>query len=143
MLHSDGFKYLKHFYPGYAMSVLRPCFPGLPCDEQLVTIQQRALVPRLFFLRSRMGKKTGIYDIDSTALPVCDNHRIHRHQTFADLAQRGKTSMGWFFGFKLHLVFNHLNQIVACQLTPGHVHDTQPVPPLTKNLLGKLFGDKG
>jgi len=51
--------------------------------------------------------------------------------------------MGWFFGFKLHLVFNNLNEIVACKLTPGQVHDTKPVPQLTKQLLGKLFADKG
>ena len=60
---------------------------------------------------------------------------------FADLAQRGKTSMGWFFGFKLHLVFNNRNEIVALKLTPGN--DTTPVPALTRDLIGKLFGDKG
>src|SRR3954469_10886544 len=73
----------------------------------------------------------------------CDHHRISRHKVFADLAQRGKTSMGWFFGFKLHLVFNNRNEIVALKLTPGNVHDTTPVPALTRELTGKLFGDKG
>jgi Transposase DDE domain len=92
---------------------------------------------------SRTGRKTGIYYIDSTALPVCHNRRIGRHQTFAGLATRGKTSMGWFFGFKLHLVFNHLNEMVAVKLTPGNVHDGAPVEQLTHNLTGKLFGDKG
>jgi Transposase DDE domain len=143
VLHSSRFKYLKNFYQGVAIPWLRPYFPGLPCYEQFVTLPQRAFVPLLFFLLSRLGKQTGIYYIDSTSLPVCDNHRIHRHKTFAGLAARGKTSMGWCFGFKLHLVFNHLNQIVACKLTPGQVHDTQPVPQLTKHLLGKLFADKG
>src|SRR3954453_14081329 len=75
--------------------------------------------------------------------PPCDNHRINRHKVFAGLAQRGKTSMGWFFGFKLHLVFNTDNEIVALKLTPGNVHDTTPVPALTRDLIGKLFGDKG
>ena len=75
--------------------------------------------------------------------PCCDNHRINRHKVFAGLAQRGKTSMGWFFGFKLHLVFNTDNEIVALKLTPGNVHDTTPVPALTRELTGKLFGDKG
>src|SRR3954452_19345952 len=73
----------------------------------------------------------------------CDNHRISRHKVFAGLAQRGKTSMGWFFGFKLHLVFNNDNEIVALKLTPGNVHDTTAVPALTRDLIGKLFGDKG
>src|SRR4051794_19443445 len=71
----------------------------------------------------------------------CDNHRISRHKVFADLAQRGKTSMGWFFGFKLPLVFNNRHEIVALKLTPGN--DTTPVPALTRELTGKLFGDKG
>jgi hypothetical protein len=62
---------------------------------------------------------------------------------FAGLAQRGKTSMGWFFGFKLHLVFNNRHEIVALKLTSGNVHDTTPVPALTRDLIGKLFGDKG
>ena len=92
---------------------------------------------------SRLGQRTGIYYIDSTALTVCHNRRIGRHKTFAGLAARGKTSMGWCFGFKLHLVFNQLNEIVAIKLTPGNVHDTAPVEQLTHNLTGKLFGDKG
>jgi len=95
------------------------------------------------FLLSKLGKKTGIYYIDSTALPVCHNRRIGQHKTFTELAARGKTSMGWFLGFKLHLVFNDLHEIVALKLTPGHVSDTTPVPTLTKDLIGKLFGDKG
>jgi len=97
----------------------------------------------MFFMLSRLGRKTGIYYIDSTALPVCHNRRIRRHQTFAGLAERGKTTMGWFFGFKLHLVFNQLNQIVALKLTAGNVSDPAPVPSLTKDLIGKLFGGKG
>ena len=100
-------------------------------------------MPLMFFMMSRLGKKTGIYYIDSTPLPVCHNRRIQRHKTFAGLAERGKTSMGWFFGFKLHLVFNDLNEIVAVKMTPGHVSDTAPVLSLTKDLIGKLFGDKG
>src|SRR3954447_22439288 len=74
--------------------------------------------------------------ITSTPPPL----RQSSHQpAFAGLAQRGK--MGWFFGFKLHLVFNNDNEIVALKLTPGN--DTTPVPALTRELTGKLFGDKG
>src|SRR5215472_15009682 len=143
MLHSSGFKYLKNFYNSPMGAVLRHYFPGMPCYERFVTLQQRGFVPLMCFMFSRMGRKTGIYYIDSTALPVCHNRRIGRHKTFKGLAARGKTSMGWFFGFKLHLVFNHLNEIVAVKLTPGNVHDGAPVEQLTQNLTGKLFGDKG
>ncbi len=143
VLHSSRSKYLKSFYQGVMGDVLRQYFPGMPCYERFVTLQKSVFMPLMFFLLSRLGQKTGIYYIDSTALPVCHNRRISRHQTFAGLAARGKTSMGWFFGFKLHLVFNHLNEIVAVKLTPGNVHDGAPVEQLTQNLTGKLFGDKG
>ena len=111
----------------------------MPCYEHFVSLQKSVFVPLVFFLLSHLGNKTGVYYIDSTALPVCDNHRISRHKVFAGLAQRGK--MGWFFGFKLHLVFNNCHEIVALKLTPGN--DTKPVPVLTRELTGKLFGDKG
>jgi Transposase DDE domain len=143
VLHSSGFKYLKNFYNGPMGAVLRRYFPGMPCYERFIALQQRAFLPLMAFLFSKLGKKTGIYYIDSTALPVCHNRRIGRHKTFAGLAARGKTSMGWFLGFKLHLVFNDRNEIAALKLTPGNVADTAPVPALTKDLIGKLFGDKG
>ena len=143
MLHSSGFKYLKHFYNSPMGEVLRRYFPQMPCYERFVTLQPSVMIPLLCFLCSRLGHRTGIYYIDSTALAVCHNRRIGRHKTFKGLAARGKTSMGWFFGFKLHLVFNQLNEIVALKLTPGNVHDTAPVEQLTHNLTGKLFGDKG
>jgi hypothetical protein len=143
VLHSSGFKHLKSFYHGFAEPLLRGYFPGMPCYEHFVALQKSVFVPLVVFLHSHLGTRTGLYYIDSTALPVCDNHRINRHKVFGDLAQRGKTSMGWFFGFKLHLVFNNRNEIVALKLTPGNVHDTTPVPALTRDLIGKLFGDKG
>jgi hypothetical protein len=143
VLHGSQSKYLKSFYNGVVGDVLRRYFPGMPCYERFVALQQSALIPLLCFLCSHLGHRTGIYYIDSTALAVCHNRRIGRHKTFAGLAARGKTSMGWFFGFKLHLVFNQLNEIVAVKLTPGNVHDGAPVEQRTQNLTGKLFGDKG
>lgn len=123
--------------------MLKRYFPGLPSYERFVFLQSRVFVPLTLFLSSRCGRKTGIYYVDSTALPVCKNLRISRHKVFDGLAARGKTSTGWFFGFKLHLVFNHLNEIVAVKLTKGNISDTTPVPELVKGLTGKLFGDKG
>ena len=76
-------------------------------------------------------------------MAVCRNQRIHQHKVFAGIAARGKTSMGWLYGFKLHLVANDCGELLACQLTPGNIDDRQPVPTLAKRLFGKLFGDKG
>ena len=127
VLHSSGFKHLESFHHGFAEPLLRGYFPGMPCYEHFVARQKSVFVPLVFFLHSHLGTRTGLYYIDSTALPVCDNHRISRHKVFADLAQRGK--MGWFFGFKRHLVFNTDNEIVALKLTLGN--DTTPVPALS------------
>ena len=81
--------------------------------------------------------------IDLTSLDVCLNQRIHSHKVFAGLAERGKTSTGWFFGFKLHLVINDQGELLEVCITPGNVDDRKPVPRLAKKLFGKLFGDKG
>src|SRR5215467_5818561 len=74
---------------------------------------------------------------------VCDPKRINQHRVFATDAQRSKTSMGWFFGFKLHLAVNDRGDLLACCLTPGNVDDRTPVPHLVKSLRSKLFGDCG
>jgi hypothetical protein len=143
LYHASQFKNFKTFYNGVVLVMLRPFFPDAPCYERFLTLTKRVWVLLAFFLASRSGDKTGVYYIDSTPLPVCHNRRIARHKVFEGLAARGKTSMGWFFGFKLHLVFNHVREIVAVKLTPGNVSDTAVVPKLTKDLIGKLCGDKG
>jgi hypothetical protein len=143
LYHASRFKNFKTFYKGVVLGLLRSFFPKAPCYERFITLTKRVWVPLTFFLSSRFGHKTDIYYIDSTPLPVCHNRRINRHKVFAGLADRGKSSTGWFFGFKLHLVFNHEREIVALKLTPGNVSDTTPVAELTKDLMGKLFGDKG
>jgi hypothetical protein len=143
LYHSSHFKNFKTFYNGIVLGMLRSHFPGAPCYERFLTLTKRVWAWLAFFLASRRGDKTGIYYIDSTPLVVCHNRRIARHKVFDGLAARGKTSTGWFFGFKLHLVFNHQREIVALKLTPGNVSDAAPVPELTSDLVGKLFGDKG
>src|SRR3954464_11548824 len=143
LYHSSHFRHFKAFYEGVVLTLLRSAFPKAPCYGRFIALTHHVWVPLTVFLLTRMGRKTGLYYIDSTPLPVCHPRRINRHKVFADLAERGKTSIGWFFGFKLHRVFNHERQIVALALTPGNVNDTTLVPQLTQDLIGKLFGDKG
>lgn len=102
-----------------------------------------ALVPLCVYLHPRKGQATGIAFIDATSLVVCHNRRIQSHKVFKQVAQRGKTSVGWFYGFKLHLVVNDRGELLAFQITPGNTDDRQPVPRLVKGLTGKLFGDRG
>src|SRR6516164_4434143 len=111
--------------------------------QRLVELMPTLLVPLVAYLHTQLGRCSGISFIDSTSLAVCRNPRIHQHRVFAGRAARGKTSVGWFFGFKLHLVVNDQGEILAFCLTPGNVDDRHPVPKLAKSLIGKLFGDKG
>ena len=104
LYHSSHFKNFLTFYEGIVLALLRPAFPKAPCYARFIALTSHVWVPLTMFLLSRMGRKSGLYYIDSTALAVCHNRRINRHKVFADLATRGKTSIGWFFGFKLHLV---------------------------------------
>ena len=91
-------------------------------------------------LSTRKGRCTGIAFIDSTPLAVCDNHRIATHKVFEGLAMRGKTSMGWFFGFKRHLIVNDEGELLAFRLTPGNVDDRQPVARLAAGLGANSLG---
>jgi transposase len=54
---------------------------------------------------------------------------------FDDLAARGKTSVDWFFGFKLHLVVNEEGELLNVHLTPGNVDDRKPVNKLLQSLV--------
>ena len=79
-----------------------------------------------------------------TRIPrVCHNRRIAQHRVFENLAARGKTSVDWFFGFKLHLVVNEYGELLNLQLTPGNIDDRKPVPDLLQSLFGKVFADRG
>lgn len=141
--HQVGFRNFKTFYIGYVCQHLKAEFPGLVSYSRFVEFIPSALVALFAYLRSLFGKCSGVSFIDSTPLAVCDNHRIKQHKVFKGFAKRGKTSMGWFFGFKLHVVVNDRGQLLSFTLTPGNVDDRKPVEKLAQTLRGKLFGDKG
>lgn len=100
-------------------------------------------MPLTVYLSGLKGQETGLYYVDSTSIDVCDIKREKNHKVFKGLASKGKNSMGWFFGFKLHLVINNLGEIMSCSLTTASTDDRKPVPVLVKTLNGWLFGDKG
>lgn len=144
--HLSGFRTFKDYYIKYVSRHMKNEFPGLVSYNRFVELMQGALVPLAVFLRRRqIGKVTGISFIDSTSLKVCHNRRIHSHKTFQGLAKRGKTSMGWFYGFKLHLIVNEKGDLLSFALTPGNTDDRNKslIAQLSKNIAGKLFGDKG
>ena len=141
--HMSHYRNFKNYYTQYVMKHLRSEFPTLVSYNRFVELMPMALLPLCLYLKTRLGPVTGISFIDATSLSVCHNQRIERHRVFAGLAARGKTSMGWFFGFKVHLVINEQGELLAFYLSPGNLDDRKPVPKLTKRLFGKLFGDKG
>ncbi len=143
LFHQSHYRTFKAYYTEYVQRHLRSEFPALVSYSRFVELMPTVLVPLVAYLHTRLGQCTGISFIDSTPLAVCHNARIHSHRVFDGRAARGKTSVGWFYGFKLHLVVNDQGEILAFCLTPGNFDDRHPVPKLAKGLVGKLVGDKG
>lgn len=141
--HQSGYRHFKAYYTDYVQQRLAAEFPQLVSYARFVTLMQRVVVWLWAYAQFCCGICSGLSFIDSTPLRVCTNRRITRHKVFAGLAARGQCSLGWFYGFKLHLVINEQGEVLAFTLTPGNVDDRKPVPKLVKTLFGKLFGDKG
>src|SRR4051794_41152900 len=96
LYHSSRFSNFKAFYEGGVLTLLRSALPQAPCYARFFALPHHVGVPWTFFLLPRRGRRTGLYDIDSTPLRVCPPRGINRHRVFAGLAERGKTSVGWF-----------------------------------------------
>jgi transposase len=141
--HQASYRDFKSFYQKHVCKHLTDEFPALVSYGRFTELMPRVVLLLCAYLRSRFGSCTGIAFVDSTPVAVCHNRRISRHKVFKDLAARGKTTMGWFYGFKLHLIVNELGELLAVHLTPGNVDDRRPLEAMSKDLLGKLFGDKG
>lgn len=141
--HQQRYRDFKTYYVQFVQQRLRAEFPQLVSYNRFVELMSRVLVPLCVYLQSCYGECSGISFIDSTPLAVCHNRRIGQHRTFAGVAQRGKNSVDWFYGFKLHLVVNDRGELLACRLTAGNIDDRVPVPKLVQRLFGWLFGDKG
>ena len=143
LFQQSGYRTFKGFYTQHVQVQLRQEFPRLLSYSRFVALMPRYLVPLAVYLHAHRGPCTGISFIDSTSLAVCHPARIQQHRVFRVDARRGKTSVGWFYGFKLHLVVNDRGELLAFCVTPGNTDDRQPVPRLVHRLFGRLFGDKG
>jgi hypothetical protein len=141
--HMSHHRDFKNYYLGYVTQFYKKAFPELLSYTRFLEVMPSMIVPMCAYFSSLKGKPTGIEFIDSTSLKVCHNIRIPRHKTFDGIAQRGKGTMGWFYGFKLHLIVNYRGEIVAAKVTTANVHDAKPVEELAQGLTDKLYGDKG
>lgn len=143
MFHKSRHRTFKDYYERYVLAFLKPFFPNLLSYSRFINHMKTCLFPLFVFSQGCLGKCSGISFVDSTILTVCHARRINSHRVFKKTAKRGKTSTGWFYGFKLHLVINDVGEILAYMLSAGNIDDRVPVPELSKSLFGKLFGDKG
>ena len=145
LFHTSGYRCFKHFYLEKVCKHLRHLFPNVVSYNRLVELEREVAVPLTLFIKKvLLGKCTGISFVDSTLLRVCKNQRIHIHKVFKGIAQRGKCSMGWFFGFKLHLICNEKGELLNFMITPGDVDDRKPLEckAFVDFIYGKLVGDK-
>ena len=145
--HHSGYKCFEYYYERLVLCSLVEYFPKVVSYKYFLT-----LIPKCFDLlflfaqwQSRQAQRTGIYYTDSKRLPVCHNKRIHSHKVFAGIAQRGKSSMGWFYGLKLHLVINNFGEIVSFLFSSANFSDNnaEVLRYLFDGLKGKCYGDKG
>lgn len=140
--HSSNFKNFKSFYL-FLLRERRDLFPKMISYNRFVEWKPYCLLPLCTYLKTRTGANIGVKFIDSCPIAVCKNIRINRNKVFSGIAKRGKSSMGWFYGFKLHIVVNECGELLSFKVTRGNVNDRAPVKELCKNITGKLFGDKG
>ena len=141
--HQSHYRNFKHFYLINVLHHWRQAFPQAVSYPRFVAWMPSDLIPLCAYLCHCFGQCTGISFMDATSIKVCHNRRISQHRVFEGHAARGKTSVGWFFGFKLHLVINDRGELLNVQLTPGNIDDRQPVVELLQDLWGKVFADKG
>ena len=144
--HFNTYRNFKHYYLSYVKGYLKDAFPNAVSYNRFVELESRVAVQMALFLELFcFGECTGISFIDSTCIPVCHNKRIKRNKVFKGYAVMGKSTMGWFYGFKLHLICNERGELINFMLTKGNVDDRDETVfnRLTDNVLGKIYADKG
>ena len=134
MFHLSHYRTFKDFYLCCLYLHYRKDFPALVSYSRFVELMPMSFIPMILLLHGLSGKQTGKYYIDSTKLQACHNFRIYNHKVFQNVAKRGKTSTGWFFGLKLHIVINHHGEIINFTLKPGNVDDRTVVKQLVNKL---------
>ena len=111
--------------------------------SRIIQLMPNLLLPLALLLHCLKGEATGTYYIDSTKLAICHNKRTNSNKTFGKIAKIGKSSYGWFMGFKLHLIINNKGEIMAVTITKGNRNDVTVTENLAAGLNGKIYGDKG
>ena len=146
LFHLSGFRCFKHFYIFYVQKHMQNEFPNTVSYNRFLELMQSVLLPMTMFAKTCcLGKCTGISFVDSTPIQVCKSKRISRNKVFKGIATTGKSTIGWFHGFKLHIIINDKGQLLSFAVTQANVDDREPLKNegFLQNVFGKLFGDKG
>lgn len=133
----------KNFKFYYLTCVKKEDFCKKISYQRFIALMPRTLLILTYLVKSLFGKSTGKYFIDSTAIAVCNIRRKSSNKVFKGIAYLGKTTKGWFYGIKLHLIINNNGEIMSITLTKGNTSDISVVKQLIKGLVGKLYGDRG
>lgn len=144
--HLGGYRCLKHFYLFHVCKHLRGEFPKTVSYNRFTELGQKAALPLAMFLKVMCkGYCTGVTFVDSTPVKVCHNKRIRQHKVFRGIAERGRSSTGWFYGFKLHFTINDRGEVLSFAVTQGNTDDRNDdvMRILMKDIFGKLVADKG
>lgn len=141
---NSGYHTFKDYYNFEILECMKSYFPDAVSYNRFIELEDKVIDKMNAYLQYLTYKNGTMYNyIDSTKLSVCHNKRIPNHKVFQDIASRGKSTMGWFYGFKLHFIINEKGDLVDILLTSGNVHDTQAASLMNVPLQGFLFGDKG
>ncbi len=142
----NSYRNFKHYYLSCVCGVWKRLFPRRFSYNRFVEVTPRCFVALTMFLRlSCFGECSGISFVDSTCIPVVHNKRERSMRVFKGLATKGKSTMGWYIGFKLHLLCNDRGELLNFVLTRANVDDRNEavIDTLTDRVFGKLYADKG
>jgi Transposase DDE domain len=141
--HFSRFDCLKHYYLIKLVNGFKKEFPKLPSYNRFVERIPEVALLAIAYLQFKQAKFEGSGYIDATPLRVCHNKRTNSHKVFKLTAKLGKSSMGWFYGFKLHVICDFAGNIVKCRISDGAANDLKVGAKMMKDLKGKIYGDKG
>jgi hypothetical protein len=145
--HYSGYKCFQYYYESLILKDLQSFFPQAVSYTHFVASMKDVAKHLYLFaqLRCAASERGGIYFADSKKLPVCDNQRIRANKVFKGVAGRGKSSTGWFYGLKAHLLVNNVGQIVQFVITSANFADNNKavLDKLLAHIQGKCFADKG
>ncbi len=142
LFQRSPYKNFKYFYKAYQVLYPRE-FPRMPSYERFVILQQRVLPLLAVLLDCLFVRDDNVGFIDSTPLTVCHNKRISRHKVCKGFAEIGRSTKGWFYGIKLHIIIDRKGNLMNIMFTKGNVHDVSVVEKLSSFFRGLIIGDRG